>query len=170
MKRINILFAAVLAGVVAPVTAGNFYLGGSVGLMDSSRSGFDDATNAGVLAGWEFFNKELFHVLAETEFTTTVADGDLNGRGEKGDWDIDTKAVYLGSRVGDQAYIKVRFGYSWSDISADVAGKSRNDSDTSISWGGALGWNFTDHWGVQVDGTLVDSDVTYWNLGLRYRF
>jgi hypothetical protein len=170
LKPVSLLCAATAASFVLPVVAGNFYLGGTVGLMDSDRSRFDDATNAGVLAGWEFFSKDVFHVLAETEITTTVSDGDLEHRGQKGDWDLDTRALYLGSRIGDRAYIKVRFGYSWTDISTDFAGQSRSESDTSLSWGGSLGWNFTGHWAVQVDGTMVDSDVNYWNLGLLYRF
>ena len=170
LKLVKLGCFAILASVLTPAAAGNFYLGGTAGLMDSDRNGFDDATSAGVLAGWEFFSKDIFHVLAETEFTSTVSDGDLRNGGEKGDWDLDTRAVYLGSRLGDRAYVKVRFGYSWTDLSTDFAGRSRSDSETSLSWGGALGWNFTSHWGMQVDGTLVDSDVTYWNLGLLYRF
>jgi hypothetical protein len=66
--------------------------------------------------------------------------------------------------------MKVRFGAAWSDVSAKVAGLSVSDSDSSISWGGALGWNFTQHWAVQADGTQMDSDVNYWNLGVNYRF
>lgn len=170
MNLVKMLCVAILAAAVPVAAAGGFYLGGTVGLMDSDRNGFDDATNAGVLAGWEFFSKDVLYVLAETEFTATVSDGDLQHQGEKGDWDLDTRAVYLGSRLGDRAYIKVRFGYSWTDVSTDFAGSSRSDSDTSLSWGGALGWNFTRHWGIQVDGTMVDSDVDYWNLGLLYRF
>ena len=150
--------------------AGGWYLGPSAGIMNAGVSGFDDATNAGFLLGYEFFNLEQFHVSAETEFTTTISDGDVKLGGQKGDWDIDTRSVYVAARVGDTWYMKVRFGAAWSDVSAKAGGVSASNSDTSISWGGALGWNFDQHWAIQADGVMVDPDVNYWNLGVNYRF
>ena len=159
-----------LGGVSVVHAAGGLYLGPSVGIMDADVSGFDEATNAGFLLGYDFFNKELFHVSAETEFTTTLSDGDVKFSGQKGKWDIDTRGVFLAARVGETFYIKVRYGVVWSDATAKGAGFSTSDSDSSGSWGGALGWNIGQHWAVQADGTLVDPDVTYWNLGVNYRF
>lgn len=159
-----------LGGVSNVHAAGGLYLGPSVGIMDVNVSGFDEATNAGFLLGYDFFNKELFHVSAEAELTTTVSDGDLKVAGQKGNWDIDTRGVFLAARVGETLYIKVRYGAVWSDISAKAAGFSVSNSDSSISWGGALGWNFNQQWAVQADGTRIDSDINYWNLGVNYRF
>lgn len=159
--------------LVMPAVAqagGGFYLGASVGLMDADIGGFDEATNAGALLGYEFFNNGPFYISAETGFTTTVSDGDVKVAGVKGDWDIDTRSLHLAARIGDTVYVKVRYGVVWSDVSVDVAGTSSSNSDSSGSWGGALGWNFTQHWAIQADGTLMDSDVTYWNLSLNYRF
>jgi len=90
--------------------------------------------------------------------------------GNKGDWDIDTQAAHIAVRMGKRAYLKVRYGVVHNDISVKVAGFNRSESDTGGSWGGAIGWMFTEHWGVQADGTLVDSDVNYWNLGVKYQF
>jgi hypothetical protein len=28
----------------------------------------------------------------------------------------------------------------------------------------------SEHWGVQLDGTLVDTDTSYWNAAVLYRF
>lgn len=150
--------------------AAGFYLGASTGIMDANIGGFDEAVNAGVLAGYDVYTKEIFAVSLEAEFTTTVSDGDVEFRGSRGDWDIDTQAAYIAARLGLRAYLKVRYGVVRNDVSVKVAGFNSNESDTSGSWGGALGWMFTDHWGVQADGTLVDSDVTYWNLGVKYQF
>ena len=122
------------------------------------------------MLGYEFFSKEAFYLSAEAEATTTVADGDVKASARKGDWDIDSQALYVAARVGNTFYIKVRYGVSWSDISVNFEDSSFSNSDTSGSWGGALGWNIAEHWAVQADGVLVDSDVTYWNLGLKYRF
>jgi hypothetical protein len=160
-----------LASSVATVQAGSgFYLGPTVGIMDADFSGFDDATGAGVLLGYEFFSREAFYLSAEAEATTTIADGDVKAAGRKGDWDIDSQALYLAARVGNTFYIKVRYGVSWSEISVNFDGSSFSNSDSGGSWGGALGWNLAEHWVVQADGILVDTDVTYWNLGLNYRF
>ena len=37
-------------------------------------------------------------------------------------------------------------------------------------WAGALGWMFNKNWGAQIDGTMVESDVHYWNAGIKYHF
>jgi len=157
-------------GVAGTCAGGGLYLGPTVGIMNADVGGFDDATNAGILLGYDFFNLELLHISAETEFTTTVSDGDVKISGQKGDWDIDTRGAYLAARLGETFYLKVRFGVVWSDVSVKVAGVSASDSDSSGSWGGALGWNLDPNWALQADGTQVDSDVTYWNLGVNYRF
>lgn len=170
MIRRTALILLLMSAVSISHAAGGFYLGPSVGFMDADVGGFDEATNAGLLLGYDLFSKELFHVSAETEFTTTVSDGDLEAFGQKGDWDIDTRAVYLAARVGETVYIKVRYGAAWSDVSGRVAGFSVSNSDSSVSWGGALGWNLNQHWAVQLDGTRIDSDVNYWNLGVNYHF
>ena len=160
----------VALGMSAAQAGGGFYLGPSVGLMDADISGFDEATNAGILLGYEFFNNGPMYVSGETEFTTTVSDGDVKIQGGKGDWDLDTRAAYIAVRGGDRPYIKVRAGVVYNDLTVRVGGFRENDTDTSASWGGAIGWMFTDNWGVQLDGTSVDSDATYWNLGVKYQF
>jgi len=168
---VRALLTACMAGWVSVAqAAGGLYLGASVGLMDANIGGFDEATNAGALLGYEFFNKDIVYLSAEAEFTTSVSDGDVKLSDQKGKWDIDTQAAYLAVRVGDTLYAKVRYGLAWVDVSVKAAGRSFNDSDSGGSWGAAFGWNFAERWGVQADGVVVDSDVDYWNLGLVYRF
>ncbi len=170
MRRQQLLGFLLLTATSYVVQAGGVYLGGSVGIMDSDRGGFDEATNTGVLVGYDFFTKEIFSVSLEGELTTTISDGDVKLGGMEGDWDIDTQAAYIAARLGDRAYIKVRWGVARSDVSASIAGISVHDSDTSGSWGGALGWMFNENWGAQADGTMIDSDVYYWNAGIIYHF
>lgn len=150
--------------------AEGWYLGASAGVMDADIAGFDNATNAGILAGYDVFSKEIFAASIETEFTTTVSDGDVKNSAINGDWDIDTRAVYVAIRLGERFYGKVRYGFLWEDFSFDSAGNSQSESDSSISWGAAVGWMFTEYLGVQVDGTRIESAIQYWNLGLVYRF
>jgi len=170
MKYIAGSLLALLVVSSTAVDAGGFYLGASTGIMDASVSGFDEAVNAGVLAGYDVYTREIIAVSLEAEFTTTVSDGDVRILGIKGDWDLDTQAAYIAVRGGQRAYLKVRYGVVHNDVTVKVAGFRSSESETSGSWGGAIGWMFTDHWGMQLDGTMVDSDVTYWNLGMKYQF
>ena len=170
MKYIAGSLLALLAVSSASVNAGGFYLGASTGIMDASVGGFDDAVNAGVLAGYDVYTRDIFAVSLEAEVTTTVSDGDVKILGNRGDWDLDTQAAYIAVRGGKRAYLKVRVGVARNDVTVKVAGFRSSESETSGSWGGAIGWMFTDHWGMQLDGTMVDSDVTYWNLGVKYQF
>jgi hypothetical protein len=170
MQLKRVMPALLLWSLGSAVHAEGGYLGVSLGAMDADRSGFDEATNAGLLAGYDLYTLEIFSVALEGELTTSVADGDLKAAGSKGHWDIDTRALYAAFRLGERFYMKVRFGYAWTDLSFDFAGDSLKDSDSGISWGGAAGWMLTDNWGVQLDGSLVDTDTTYWNAAIQYRF
>lgn len=170
MKHSIRKFLAILAACSASVDAGGFYLGASTGIMDADISGFDEAVNAGVLAGYDIYTREIVAVSLEAELTTTISDGDVEIQGNKGDWDLDTRAAYIAIRIGQRAYMKVRYGVIYNDVTVKVADFNRSESDTDGSWGAAIGWMFTDHWGIQADGTMVDSDVNYWNLGVRYQF
>lgn len=150
--------------------AEGWYLGASVGLMDNDIGGFDDATNAGALLGYDVFSHGLLAISLEGELTTTVSDGDISSGGMHGNWNIDTQAAYVAARLGERVYMKVRWGVLREDASARIDGVSRSDSDSGGSWGGALGFMLTPQWAMQIDGTLVDSDVNYWSLGVNYHF
>jgi len=166
----SIAVALVCALSVSTLRAENAYIGASLGIMDADVSGVDEATNGGLLLGYDVYRHEIFAVSLEGEFTTTVSDGDLQASGSKGDWDIDTQAAYLAFRLGDPFYMKARFGFAWTDVSASINESSFHGSDSGVSWGAAVGWMVTERWGLQLDGTMVDSDVTYWNAGALYRF
>lgn len=170
MSMKNLIAGGLLALCPVAAQAEGWYLGATVGLMDVDVSGFDDATNAGLLAGYDIFTRDILAISVEAEATTTVSDGDVKSGAGKGDWDIDTQAAYAAFRLGEQIYMKVRFGVVRYDLSVNTAGNSFSDSDSGGSWGAALGWMFSEQLGVQAEGTLVDSDINYWNLGLTYRF
>lgn len=170
MKRFTGPGAAALWLACGAAQAGDWYVGASLGVMDSDVRGFDETTNAGLLVGYDVYRLDIFHLALEGEVTTTVSDGDVESNGVRGDWDIDTQAAYLAARLGGDFFIKVRFGGIREDISIDVAGFSRSETDTGGSWSGALGWQIAPHWAVQLEGTLIEADLNYWNAGLNYRF
>ena len=162
--------ALVLTLAATAVQAEGWYLGASAGVMNNDVSGFDEATNVGALLGYDLYTREIFAVSLEGELTTTVSDGDVSIGGRSGDWNIDTQAAYVAARLGERFYIKVRYGVIREDVSVKVGRNSQSGSDTGGSWGAALGWMLTPQWGAQLDGTLVDSDVYYWSLGVKYHF
>jgi hypothetical protein len=168
-KTTKVLFPALVLAA-GTVQAEGWYLGASAGVMDNNVSGFDQATNAGALLGYDVYTRDILAVSLEAEATTTVADGDLSVNGRQGDWDIDTQAAYVAVRLGDPFYMKVRYGVLREDISARLDGFSQSDSDSGGSWGAALGWMLTPHWDLGISGTLVDGDVNYWSAGLAYHF
>ena len=162
--------AIVLSLAVGAAQAEGWYLGPSAGLMDNGVNGYDDAVNVGALLGYDLYTRDIFSVSLEGELTTTVSEGNVSIGGVHGDWDIDTQAAYVAARLGEPFYIKVRYGVLREEASVEVNKVSRNDSETGGSWGAALGWMPTPQWGIQLDGTLVELDVTYWNLGVIYHF
>ncbi len=166
-QLLNTLILTVASGVAQ---AEGWYVGASAGVMDANVGGFDEAINTGVLVGYDVFTMDIFSVSLEGELTTTVSDGDVEFGNAKGDWDIDTQAAHVAARIGDRFYIKVRYGVTRADVSVSITDSTISGNNTSGSWGGALGWMFSKNWGAQIDGTLVDPDVTYWNAGVRYQF
>jgi hypothetical protein len=166
--RRGVALASFLASCGAQ--AAGWYLGASVGLMDDNVSGYDNATNVGALLGYDIYAREAFAVSLESEITTSISNGEVSINGVHGDWNIDTQAAYVASRLGNRLYMKVRYGVLREDASVKISGVSRSGSDTGGSWGAALGWMLTPRWGIQLDGTLVEPDVNYWNLGVKYQF
>jgi Outer membrane protein beta-barrel domain len=160
----------VLSLTAATVQAEGWYAGASAGLMHNNVNGYDDATNVGALLGYDVYTHEILAVSLEGEITTTASKGNVSFNGVHGDWGTDTQAAYIALRLGERVYMKVRYGVLREDASVKINGASRSGSDTGGSWGAALGWMLTPQWGVQLDGTLVDSDVYYWNAGVKFRF
>lgn len=167
--------ARAVAAIVLSLSAGTaqtegWYTGASVGLMDNNVRGYDDATNVGALLGYDVYTRDIIAVSLEGEITTTASKGDVSINGVDGDWDMDTQAAYVAARLGDRIYMKVRYGVLREDASVKIGSVSQSDSDTGGSWGASLGWMLTPQWGIQLDGTLVESDVNYWNFGVKYHF
>ncbi len=116
------------------------------------------------------YTRDILAVSLEGETSTTASKGDVSIIEVHGDWDIDTQAAYVAARLGNRIYMKVRYGVLREDASVKIGGVSQSGSDTGGSWGGALDRMLTPRWGIQLDGTLVESDVNYWNLGVKYQF
>lgn len=159
-----------LLGAGGTAGAGEFYVGARVGIMDVESSGFDAATNAGILLGYEFPSGIPLRWGLEAEFTTTLADGDFRLGGVSGDWDIDTQALYLVARAGERLYGKVRAGALREDVSASVGGISVDDSDVGFSAGLGIGWRATANIDLEAEFTMIEEDVNFFSAGINIGF
>lgn len=147
------------------------YVGAKIAAMNPDDAGgmsFDSATNLGVVVGYEFM--EAYGLGAEAEFTTSVSDGEFTYMGVPGDWDVDTKALYLVSRLGQELYFKIKAGYLNEDVSATVLGQSVSGDDSGFSWGLGGGYLLTDNIAAEVEWTKIESDLVAWSAGLAYAF
>lgn len=146
------------------------YVGAKIASMDAEAAGmsFDTVANAGIMIGYEFM--EEYGLGAEAEFTSSVSDGNFAYRGLSGDWDVDTKAIYLVSRLGQDLYFKIKAGYLNKDVSASVPVQSISDDDSGFSGGLGGGYLLTDHVAAEAEWTKIDSDTNAWSVGLAYAF
>jgi len=146
------------------------YVGAKVGVMDPDINGMDEATNAGVVLGYTFGGDGNISWAAEAEFTTTISDGDIEVFGQKGDWDVDTQALYGVLRFGSDIYGKVRAGYLREDVSASIAGVSVDDDDTGFSGGLGAGWRMNENFAIELEYTFIEDDLDFYSAGLNYSF
>lgn len=160
------------AGLLASVSAHaeGLYIGGKVGIMTVDDNAFNDATNAGVVLGYEFPSRTAASFAIEAEFTTSVSDGDFRVFGVNGDWDMDTQALYAAVRFGHQFYAKGRIGYLNEDVTARAGGFSANDDDSGLSAGLGGGWRVNEHVSLEAEYTLIEEDVDFWSIGLNVSF
>jgi hypothetical protein len=168
-KTAGLLPALCLIGSSA--MAEGFYAGAKLGWMDPDFSGFDEATNIGVVLGYTFSVPDVGVSWAvEGELTTTVFEGDIQVFGSSGNWDIDTQAIYGVLRIGGDLYGKLRLGYLWEDASADIAGVSADGSDNGTSVGLGGGWRANQQLAIEVEYTLVEEDIDFYSIGMNLAF
>jgi hypothetical protein len=147
------------------------YVGAKIGAMDADVSGFDDATNLGIVVGYTFEPvSDGISWALEGEFTTSVSDGDVNAFGSSGSWDVDTQALYGVLRIGGDLYGKLRLGYLREDVSASVAGVSADGSDDGVSGGLGVGWRASEQLSLELEYTLIEEDLDFYSVGANFAF
>jgi len=169
LKKQHWLIPVLFAGCCT-ANAEGLYIGAKVGIMDVDDSAFDEATNGGVLIGYEFERQGSISWGVEAEFTTSLSDGDFEVFGVSGDWDIDTQALYGVAKFGDQFYGKLKAGVLREDISASAGGASANESDTGFSAGLGVGWRATDRIAVEAEYTQIEEDAAFYSAGVNFTF
>jgi len=161
-----ILRAAMAAAFVLSVCATNvsadtnWFAGIKAGSMNVDSPDFSNATNIGVVVGYNF-SKNL---AVEGELTTSSSDGTLE---DSYNYSIDTYALYAAGRWGDKAYFKVKGGFLNEKIKSDY-GFAESDSGFSAGIGG--GYRFSDKASLELEYTKIETDVDFISLGFNYAF
>ncbi len=167
MASKNALYAAVLVAAAGQASAEGLYGGGKIGLMDLDYHDTNEATNLGVLLGYDFPSRNMIQGALEVELTTTISDGDFGGRGH---WDLDTQAAYGVLKIGDPLYAKLKAGLLHEEGSTSGRGGSFNGSDTGLSVGFGGGWRLAPNVALEAEFTRIEQDVDFWSFGANFYF
>lgn len=156
------------AGVHAADSA--FYAGVKVGQMLPDVQGLDNATNAGILIGYNFPKTDYGTFAVEGEYTTTISKGDAKALGLTGDWEVDTTSLYGVYRSAGDLYFKGKVGYLNEDIKVSIAGFSGAGTDSGGSLGIGGGWRFGDAGSIEAEYTIIEQDIDSLSLGVNMHF
>ena len=149
---------AVLIISIAPATAGDMYFGVKTGkaIVDDSAV-TKDATNTGVLVGWEQ-GIVLGDLGVEAEYTTTTGDGEIGST----KFDLDTIAAYVALRTAGPIYFKAKGGM----LRVDYGDSSETGSSYGIGLGLGIGIAQLE---IEYTNSAVDpSDIAYISVGVQF--
>lgn len=173
MKKQLFLSAVALAFLLLAPTlalANPFYVGLKGGFMRPDASGYDDAINIGVLAGFEFWDLDAGTIGIEGEYTNTVSEGDATFGGISGEWDIETYAIYGVFRTRGTLFFRGKIGYLHEDVSSSVGGFAAVGSDSGLSLGIGGGLKLGYFVDLVLEYTIIEEDVDFLSLAFNYYF
>jgi len=161
------LFLITLLSLSASIAHSELYIGAKGGVMSISNDiPFDDATSIGILLGANIQNSGI---AIEGELTTTVsaADHKTNSNTEL---DIYTLAIYGVYRSSGDFYFKGKGGlvYEYLKISGFVLPLEGEDLGLSLGAGG--GFRINDNATLELEYTIIESDIDYISLGINFAF
>jgi outer membrane immunogenic protein len=169
VTKFRYLLAALAAAcLVAPAAAeeSSLYGGLAIGKLSADFSRFEDTSSIGATLGYDLYQDPNGSLALETEFTTTLADGDIRG---VGGWDARTIAAYAAYRTAGNVYLKVRAGILNQNISASGGGPL-NPDDTGFSYGAGVGARLNSKAALEVEFTGLSDDLDFISLAYVTHF
>jgi hypothetical protein len=162
MGRIKskVLVAALLLLATSSAWAGDWIFGAKTGPVMFDVSGISDATNTGVMVGYEQ-GVVLGDLALEGEYTTTTGSGELNNK----DVDVNTKAIYLALRTAGPFYFKAKGGYL--KVDGDIGASSISDSGASYGVGFGLGLGIV-QFELEYTQTSLEDTMAFASLGVQF--
>ena len=147
---------------------GKLYFGVKGGMMMNDISGFGDAINIGGVVGAPVNHLPQGTISVEGELTTTLSKGDVNYFGYNGNWDITTLAGYGVFRTNGPMYLKAKAGYLFEDVGVSIGGIPASGSDSGLSFGVGGGMRLAGGQSVEIEYTIIESDVNFLSVGLNF--
>lgn len=173
MKTRNAITALCLGVSLLSVSAfaadSPLYVGIKGGTMMVSPSEFEDANSFGLVLGYKLFDNPSGSLAVEGEFTNSSSEK-ITILNVTGKWDIDTKAVYLAYRTSGDLYFKGKIGYLDEDVNVNIAGASISGSDSGASYGIGGGWKLGKSSALELEYTIIETDVDFISLGVNFSF
>lgn len=166
MKKAAGVFFIVLGlstGARAESDAG-FYIGLTAGSDKIDVQGIDDASGAGLLAGWRFNNNIAL------EFSGHASDAEADGILPGCTFEIDTVALYLAARSSGQFFAKGRVGALSETITPrDTCAFAPEGKESGLSAGIGGGVRIGKA-AIELEYTMVEADVNRLSISALYNF
>lgn len=167
------LIFALCAGLTFSATAqaadSPLYLGLKAGKVMIDISAYDDANSTGLVLGYKISDNADGSLAVEGEYTKSST-ADITVLGIKGEWDVDTLAVYLAYRSGGDLYFKGKVGYLNEDINVNIVGATISGSDSGMSYGVGGGWKLGKKAALELEYTVIEEDANFVSLGVNFNF
>jgi len=178
---IGFIFIVVLCPQPSQADAGDQYLLPKIGTMSVELNEADSLSSVGLLYGYgitpEFtLEGELNAGLSGGEYKRTLNSG-TRLEGKYTVWTIAGYGVYR-YPVTDNIFLKGKLGLLYENIdrdgiqttSGDLA-RSDDNKSKGLGFAGGLGFGFRAKSTIfEIEGTLIDSDILFYSLGVNYAF
>lgn len=157
---------------------GQWYIGVKQGKIRNGLRGTDDATNQGLLVGYQFaraIGDTNGTASIELEASSTSDEGTFgpgSDLGTSGNWDADILGLFMIYRSAGKVYFKIKGGLQQSEINYNAFGSTLQSDDTSLAGGIGLGVKVGDSGNVEVEygGETGDNDLGNFSLSGHLRF
>lgn len=158
---------------------GNWQIGLKGATVMNGEQNFDDASNTGVVLGYEFSRSLKVKGSAAVEFEGTASfdDGDIDTNavtGTTGQWDVDTYGLFFAYRSPGMVYAKGRLGGLHTEVNSKInTVSSDKTTDTSLAFGAGIGVKVGDYGKVELEYTSnagTTNDLEIISLGGIFEF
>lgn len=171
MKQATVVIAAFSVWLLAAPTHAQenpLYFGIKAGQMDPDADGFDEATNVGLIAGYDLSRDANGTLALEVEYTRSLSEGDVRFGGE---WEIETLAGYGAYRTAGDVYVKAKAGVLSEDVKVSrTGGAIASGKDSGFSFGAGVGVRLNRKVGLEIEYTIIEEDIGFLSLGYFTHF
>ena len=154
------MLVATLIGVPAAALADGWYLGVKGGQVMPDPDGFGDATNVGVVLGYDILDVGFGDVSLEGDLTTTMDKGSTPGNSE---WEMDTFGGYAVFRTAGPMYLKAKGGFTRTEFQTNNFEDSETDASVGVGLGFSIGLAQ-----LEIEYTEIEDDFDFLSLTVNF--